>query len=268
MMGGGAMKRVAGYICVGLAVLALAGCAARKKAVDRTEEKPAGSHRELIERIERRAFPGDSLEKRLSMTVGGKSIGGTMRLVSGQKLWINISVLGITFARAMFTQDSLMYYEKVKKTAFDGRWEELHRLSPLLGAVNYDVLEGLVCARPVFALTQDSFLGESEEGKYLFSRFDAQSGLMRYVLVDKKTLAVSAQRLASPDGKWALSAEYAYGGDGTFPQSVLLSLSGESGMAVRLSFAPSRRLQPDFPFRIPEGYSDARESLRALGVEI
>ena len=66
-----------------------------------------------------------------------------------------------------------------------------------------------MCARPVFALTQDSFLGESEEGKYLFSRFDAQSGLMRYVLVDKKTLAVSAQRLASPDGKWALSAEYA-----------------------------------------------------------
>lgn len=99
------------------------------------------------------------------MTVGGKSIGGTMRLVSGQKLWINISVLGITFARAMFTQDSLMYYEKVKKTAFEGRWEELHRLSPLLGAVNYDVLEGLVCARPVICPDAGQLSGRIGRGE-------------------------------------------------------------------------------------------------------
>lgn len=99
-----------------------------------------------------------------------------MRLVSGEKIWFNVSALGISFARAVFTKDSLMYYEKAKKTAFSGSWNELYDISRMLRIAKYDTVEDLICARPLFALSEGNFSAESAEGSYMFSSMDASSG--------------------------------------------------------------------------------------------
>lgn len=262
-------RKAVRYAAVILLVILAAGCATKKKIVEKEKEVPVvADHRLLLDGIASSAYSEASAERRVDMTLGGKSIGGVIRMVDGQRVWLNISMLGITFARAMFTPDSLMYYEKLNKTAFEGHWKELQGLSPVLGAVNYAMVENLLCGRPVFRLSEENIRETDGSKFYIFSRSDPHSGVEMSVYVDKATFKVVSQRLMSPDGKVGLTAEYVYAGGGTFPSSALFSFSGADGKALRLDFSPSRRMQTDFPFKIPQGYKDARELLRALGVNI
>lgn len=266
------VKHIARYAAVALLVMLAAGCATKKKIVEKEKEGEIPlaivDHSALLSEIESSAYSEASAERKVDMTLGGKSVGGVMRMVDGQRIWLNISVLGITFARAMFTPDSLMYYERLNKTAFEGRWKELQNLSPVLGAVDYAMIEDLLCGRPVFRLSEENFVDMPEGEFYVFSQREPRSGVDMNVQVNKKTLRVVSQGLVSPDGKVGLTAEYVYAGGGAFPSSALFSFPGADGKALRLDFSPSRKMQQDFPFTVPKGYKDARELLRALGVNI
>lgn len=262
------------YAAVALAVFLLAGCAARRKAAEGPEKEKveqAGINREeILSRIRAAGFHQDSTERRITLTVGGKSVSGTLRMVQGRRTWINISVLGITFARAMFTPDSLQYYERVAKTTFQGRWEELHRLSPVLSALNYPVVEDLLCGRAAFPLSARDFVPEQTPGEdFRFSRRDARSGVSFSATVDSRTYRLVSQQLVSPDGKVGLKAEYVYSGEEALPRSALFTLMGISERAVRIDYSPGGgKMQAEFPFKVPRGYHDAREWLRSLGVDI
>lgn len=140
--------------------------AARPAEVPEKEkvEQVGVNREEILSRIRAAGFHQDSTERKITLTVGGKSVSGPLRMVQGRRTWINISVLGITFARAMFTPDSLQYYERVAKTTFQGRWEELHRLSPVLSALDYAVVENLLCGRAAFPLSVRDFVSGQGSG--------------------------------------------------------------------------------------------------------
>lgn len=187
------------YTAVALAVFLLAGCAARRKAAEVPEkekvEQVGVNREEILSRIRAAGFHQDSTERKITLTVGGKSVSGTLRMVQGRRTWINISVLGITFARAMFTPDSLQYYERVAKTTFQGRWEELHRLSPVLSALNYSVVENLLCGRAAFPLSVRDFVSGQAPGEdFRFSRREARSGVSFSATVDDRTYRLVSQQ--------------------------------------------------------------------------
>lgn len=258
---------------IGLAAALLAGCAARRRAAQEQDEKPLPVRTEdraaLLKKVRAAAYAIDSTECRISLSAGGKSVGGTMRILRGQRIWLNVSVLGITFARGMFTPDSLMYYEKVGKTAFEGRWTAVQGLSPVFRAADYALMENLLCGRPAFSLAAEDFDREPQGTYWAFTHRDARSGLTLTGLIDRKTYRTVRQELRTPDGKVGLSVEYAYGGDTSWPQSLLLTVSADTQKAVRMEYsAPSRSMRAEFPFKIPGGYRDVRELLRALGVEL
>ena len=106
-------------------------------------------------------------------------------------------------------------------------------------------------------------------GQYLeFFRRDSRSGVSLSAAVHRSTFRLMRQELLSPDGKVGLRAEYVYSGSDMLPQSVQLTLIGLSERTVRLVYSPARRLQAQFPFKVPGGYRDARELLRTMGVDI
>lgn len=191
-----------------------------------------------------------------------------MRLVRGEKIWFNVSALGISFARAVFTRDSLMYYEKAKKTAFSGSWNELYDVSRMLRIASYGTVENLICARPLFGLSESNLSDNSDESFYMFSSRDASSGFGRYVFVDKRTFRIARQMLISPDEKLGLVAEYGYSEGDKMPSSVQFSTTGHTEIGVKLNFTARKTMLEEFPFRIPPGYSDVRELARAIGVRI
>ena len=267
------VKTLARYLAIGLSVALAAGCAARRGAVPEKEGKTLAllqDRDELLEHVQAAAFHQDSTELRLTLSLGGRSVGGVMRMVHGQRIWLNISVLGITFARGMFTPDSLMYYEKMGKTAFEGRWEDLNRLSEVLSALDYTTLENLLCARPAFALTAEDIVLPVREGRYAFSRRDASGSVVLTGQADGHAYGLLWQQLGTPDGKAALRAEYLYDTQAQgLPQAVLFFLAGQDGRSLKVEYASDeRRMQAQFPFKIPQGYRDARELLRALGIAI
>ena len=231
---------------------------------------PVENRAALLEHIRAAGFRQDSTERRVNLSVGEKSVGGVLRMVDGERIWLNISVLGITFARGMFTPDSLMYYEKVGKTAFQGRWDDLHRLSAVLSALDYTTVENLLCARPAFALAAGDIAVPAQENRYGFSRRDASSGVVLTGQADGRTFGLLWQQLCTPDGQTGLRVEYVYASQVRgLPQAVLFIPIDRETAAVRLEYVPGeRRIQAQFPFKIPQGYRDARELLRALGIAI
>lgn len=256
-----------------LSVALLAGCAARRRAAKQQDEKPLPVRTEdrsvFLEKVRSAAYAKDSTECRITLSAGGKSVGGTMRIVRGRRVWVNVSVLGITFARGMFTPDSLMYYERVGKTAFQGRWTALQTLSPVFRSVDYTWVENLLCARPVFSLAAADFAAHPQENLRAFTHRDVRSGAVLTGVVEDRTFRLVRQEVRTPDAKVGISVEYAYRDDTSWPQSLLVTVSTDTQKAVRVEYSvPSRSMRAEFPFKVPNGYRDVRELLRALGVEL
>ena len=131
--------KIAGYASMAVFAFAAVSCGTKKSVVpEHTAEtvRPA----EVAKKATANIFDGINAERRINIEAGGLTLGGTMRLVSGEKIWFNVSALGISFARAVFTKDSLMYYEKAKKTAFSGSWNELYDISRMLRIAKYDTV--------------------------------------------------------------------------------------------------------------------------------
>lgn len=267
MKTGNMALKIAGYASIAVFALAAVSCGTKKSAVPEQKTETA-SPAEVVKKTEANVFDGANTERRINIEAGGLTLGGTMRLVSGKKIWFNVSALGISFARAVFTRDSLMYYEKAKKTAFSGSWNELYDVSKMLRIAKYDTVEDLICARPLFGLSENNFSTKSDEGLYVFSSRDASSGFGRYVFVDNRTFRIARQILISPDEKLGLEAEYEYAESDKMPSSIRFSTIGDTEIGVKLSFTARKTMLEEFPFRIPPGYSDVRELARAIGVDI
>ena len=68
-----------------LAVFLLAGCAARRKAAEVPEkekvEQVGVNREEILSRIRAAGFQQDSTERKITLTVGGKSVTGSYRVL-------------------------------------------------------------------------------------------------------------------------------------------------------------------------------------------
>ena len=143
-------------------------------------------------------------------------------------------------------------------------------MSPVLSALNYSVVENLLCGRAAFPISVRDFVSGQAPGEdFRFSRREARSGVSFSATVDDRTYRLVSQQLVSPDGKVGLKVEYVYSGEEALPRSALFTLMGISERAVRIDYSPGGgKMQSEFPFKVPRGYHDAREWLRSLGVDI
>ena len=205
------------------------------------------------------------VSRRVNMQVSSRNVAGEVRMVAGDRIWINVSLLGITFARAMFTNDSLMYYERLRKTSFEGRWEELHRVHAALGVVDYNMVEGMMFARPIYKFNRRELSGR-ENGIMTFVEQRPQKGFYRKINIDESSHRILSQELVAEDGSVSYMGEYTYDGNGSLKEA-LFNMSAANYIAVRFIYGTERDDAGYMPFKIPEGFSDVKEILREIGVD-
>lgn len=205
------------------------------------------------------------VSRRVNMQVGSRNVAGEIKMVAGDRIWINVSLLGITFARAMFTNDSLMYYERLRKTSFEGSWEDLHRVHAALGVVDYNMVEGMMFARPIYKFNRRE-LSSRENGIMTFVEQRPQNGFYRKISIDETSHRILSQHITVEDGSVLYVGEYTYDDNGSLKEA-LFNMSAANYISVRFTYGVERDDAGYMPFSIPHGFNDVKEILREIGVD-
>ncbi|MBO4961113.1 MAG: DUF4292 domain-containing protein [Flavobacteriales bacterium] len=206
------------------------------------------------------------VSRRVNMQVGSHNVAGEVRMVAGDRVWINVSLLGITFARAMFTEDSLMYYERLRKTSFEGTWEDLHRVHGALAVVDYHMVESMMFARPVYKFNRRE-LSERENGRMTFVSQHPKKGFDYKITIDELSHRIISQEVVAVDGAVSYMAEYVYDGDGRLKEA-LFNVSAANYIAARFTYGAERETVGSMPFKMPSGFMNVREMLLEIGVDV
>lgn len=206
-----------------------------------------------------------SISSRVNVQLGSHGVSGEIRYVAGEKIWVNVSLLGITFARALFTTDSLMYYERLRKTSYEGRWEELERVHTGLGVVDFHMMESMMFARPIFSLSKGEFTS-MENGVMTFTQEAHRDGFNRVIEIDEFTHRITAQSITSSDDAISYTGEYTYDERGALKE-MLFTVRAANYATVRCSYGVIRDGAGATPFSMPEGYKSVKELLGEIGIE-
>lgn len=190
------------------------------------------------------------------------TVTGTLRVDKGKKIWINLSALGITMARAIITPDSLCYYEKQGKTCGRISWKDLARSG---NSLNYDLLEAVLTARILTGTGPRSFQ-VSPEAYWISS--PAGRGMSVTSSVNPSPLILLRQTLYPSGVPVGLSFSYRYEQKKKRKENDLKGIAfalvnGEHekpviGLSVQ---SVKKDLPLDFPFKIPAGYKESAYDL-------
>ena len=189
-----------------------------------------------------------------------------LRLEQDKKIWINISFLGISFARGVITPDSLRMYERQNKTTFTGDFEYI---SKLLGTdLDFYQLQALFLGQPMEAIeskkyktlvSKDSYLLEYNHNRKL-SRKGVNTGdyIKRY-WYNPQSFELERQVISLPDRRSTLmveNKEYELVEDKyLLPKNISLQIISTSVTTVEINYKGVKvDKKLTFPFRIPEGY--------------
>ena len=96
-----------------------------------------------------------------------QSVSVTLRIKKDSIIWLNATYAGFVVARAKITPTRVSYYEKLKKTYFDG---DFTLLQSVLGTeVNFSQLQHLLLGEAIFDLTATKHNVAIEDNAHLLS---------------------------------------------------------------------------------------------------
>ncbi len=108
-------------------------CASRKLNSSTTSDVPQLKAQKfskldkLLKAQKKEAFDFDHLQSRLlvNYTANGKSLQPsiTLRMQKDQNIWMSVKFMGLTVAKVLLTPNSVSFYEKIQKRAYEGNYD-------------------------------------------------------------------------------------------------------------------------------------------------
>ena len=199
---------------------------------------------------------------------GRVSFNANVRIQKDKKIWMNISFLGISFARAIITPEGVSMYERQNKTTFTG---DFKYLSKLLGVeLDFYQFQSLFLGKPIQAvetkkykssIAKNSYLLEYENNKKLTRRGKNNGDYIKRYWYNPVNFELERQLISQPDRKMTLMVDNKnyelVGKKYQIPQNINLQIINDSVTLVEVEYRGikvDRKLS--FPFRIPENYKE------------
>ena len=194
------------------------------------------------------------------------SFNANLRLEKDKKIWVNISFMGISFARAIITPEGVSMYERKTHTTFTG---DFKYLSKLLGIeLDFYQLQSIVLGKPIqeintrkykTLISKNSYLLEYENNRKL-SRAGKNNGdyIKRY-WYNPISFELERQLISQPDRKITLMVDnenYELVGEKyLIPDNINLQIIDDSVTLVEIEYKGIKvDRKTSFPFKIPDGY--------------
>jgi len=179
-----------------------------------------------------------------------------IRIEKDKQILVSVRFLGITMAKALITQNSVSYYEKINSTYYEG---DFTSLSKWLGTeLNYTKVQNLLLGEA---------LDDLRNGKYtqtivdnLFSLEDTtETNLKKTFFLDPEKYLVQKEQIAQPAENRLLEIKYSNNkvfDQGIIPTAIEINAIQPKGKTdINLNYNTiSFNEELSFPYSIPSGY--------------
>lgn len=179
-----------------------------------------------------------------------------LRMQKDEVIWMSGSFLGFPIAKVKITPNRVQYYEKIKRTYFDG---DFSLISNALGTeLNFQQLQNLLVGQSLLPL-DEKFIKSIDEKSYRLTPKNQDALFAIFYWINPTHYKLDKQKVSSKNPDQTLvvaypkyeriSAEY-------FPKTISISaIQPKQTTQIEMEF---RTIQFDenlrFPFSIPSGY--------------
>ena len=198
------------------------------------------------------------------------SFNANLRIEKDKKIWLNISFLGISFARGIVTPEGVSMYERQNNTTFTG---DFKYLSKLLGIeLDFYQLQSLLLGKPIqdvkvdkykTKVSKNSYLLEYNNNRKLAKNAKNNGDYIKRYWYNTKNIELERQLMSQPDRKMTLmvnNKNYELFGDKyLIPEDINLQIIDESVTLVEIEYKGikvDRKLS--FPYKIPKDYKELK----------
>ena len=187
----------------------------------------------------------------------------SLRMQKDEKIWIKASILGITLAKVLITQDRVSYYETISNTYFDG---DFALISNWLGTdLNFEKTQAILLGQSIFGLDKATYTASVSENRYKLEPRQQPDNFVHSLLLNPNNFKVNSGIVSQPiDNRW-LSIAYGEYQElkGSFYPSVILinSIESDSHTNIAVNYKKiNLNVSVSFPFEIPKGYEEIQLS--------
>ena len=198
------------------------------------------------------------------------SFNANLRLEKDKTIWINISFLGISFARGIVTPESVSMYERQNNTTFTG---DFKYLSKLLGVdLDFYQLQSLILGKPIqevqskkykTIISKNSYLLEYENNKKLSKSGKNNGDYIKRYWYNPINFELERQLISQPDRKMTLMVDNdnydLVAGKYNIPENISLQIIDDSVTLVEIEYKGIKvDKKLSFPFKIPNDYKELK----------
>lgn len=198
------------------------------------------------------------------------SFNANLRLEKDKKIWLNISFLGISFARGIVTPEGISMYERQNKTTFTG---DFKYVSKLLGIdLDFYQLQALLLGKPIHEIktrkykthiSNKSYLLEYDNNRKLSRNGRNNGDFIKRYWYSPMSFELERQLLSLPDRTITLmvnNKEFeTYDAKYKIPEKIDLQIIDDSVTLVEIEYKEIKvGKKLSFPFRIPGGYEEIK----------
>ncbi len=180
-----------------------------------------------------------------------------LRVKKDEVIWMSASFLGLPVAKVKITPTSVQYYEKIRKTYFDG---DFSLINDFLGSdLNFQQFQNLLIGQSIFNLNDGRFNSSINEQSYLLNPKNQAELFEIFYWINPKHYKLNKQELKNKTADQRLSItyfKYQKISNEYFPKNIEIeAFQPKETTRVKMEY---RNVEFDkklrFPFKIPAGY--------------
>ena len=184
-----------------------------------------------------------------------------LRMEKDKSIWMSGAYLGFPVAKVLITPNRVTYYEKVKKTYFDG---DFRLLSDFLGTeVDFEKLQNLLIGQTILNLKNQRYTSTTEGASYLIEPKRQEELFDILFWLNPSTFKVNRQEVRQPIAQKRLTVsydEYQKVANEIFPKKInLVAINKAKKTLLELEYRTVIfNEKVTFPFKIPTGYKEIK----------
>ncbi|MBL4745442.1 MAG: DUF4292 domain-containing protein [Flavobacteriaceae bacterium] len=176
-----------------------------------------------------------------------------LRMEIDQVIWMSVKKFGIPFAKLKITPEKVMFYEKLKRTYFEG---DFSLITDFLGTpLDFNQLQNLLLGRPIVEVRTSQLDSNIFKGDYKLFFKKQQELFHLFFTIDGRTFTLKNQEIKEVSNAYTMVVNYPKY-EHKIPQKIEIRvLAKNKKTMLDLEFKSvqfNKTLR--FPFSIPKGY--------------
>lgn len=243
-----------------LILLVITSCKS-KKNVGGTDRVNNISTKKIINNHYSNKFNQQTIYAKLSAKYRHKKTSATitikLRLEKDKTIWMSATKFGLPIAKVKITPKRVQYYEKLRRTYFDG---DFSLLSKWLGTeLDYEMVQNILLGQAVLNLKKGKYNSKIDNNLYKLSPKKENELFGILFFLNPENFKLNKQEIRHPKKKQLLAVSYPkYDkilGE-QFPKKInIRAINNKNVMTINIEYRSvefNRKLS--FPFSIPRGY--------------